>query len=407
MPTFRYRAYGDDGRLAEGTLDATTLDAANEALWSQGLSPFQMHSADQSDARWWNREITLGGGGSRRGDLLAFTREFAMLNAAEIPLDDALRILQQQATSSRLRALVESLLSEILNGLPLSDAMQKQPAVFPIDYIAVVRAGETGGTLGDVLVELADLLERRAEIRARIQSALVYPSMLVALSLATLAIIVGGLIPSIAPIFAQSGKPMPTSIQFLLALQQMWIEIAVGTALVLATAVASISIAIRRPDIRQRLDRLKLGLPVVGTFLLQQEAARFTRTLGTMLKAGVPLIQAASSASSVVGNRHVATGLDRAIEAVHQGTALHRALRAEAVLPAIALQMISVGEEAGKLDRMLTRVAIMLERQIQGNIDRFMSALTPALTVGIALMVGALIMPVMNAVLSINDMVGR
>lgn len=407
MPTFRYQAYGHDGHFAEGTVDATSLDAANEALWSQGLSPFQMCATDRSGTRWWNREIALGGGGSRRGDLLAFTREFAMLNAAEIPLDDALRILQQQAASSRLRELVESLLSEVLNGMPLSDAMQKQSAVFPSDYIAVVRAGETGGTLADVFVELAELLERRAEIRSRIQSALIYPSMLVALSLGTLSIIVGGLIPSIAPIFSQSGKPMPTSIQFLLALQEKWIEIAVGMALVFATVLVAISLATRRPDIRQRLDRLKLRLPVVGTFLLQQEAARFTRTLGTMLKAGVPLIQAARSACSVVGNRHVAAGMDRAIEAVHQGTALHRALRAEAVLPAIALQMISVGEEAGKLDRMLTRVAIMLERQIQSNIDRFMSALTPALTVGIALMVGALIMPVMNAVLSINDMVGR
>src|SRR6266487_2105018 len=139
MPTYRYRAYGHDGRFAEGTIDATSLDAANEALWSQGLSPLQMHAADQSGTKWWNREITLSGGGSHRGDLLAFTREFAMLNAAEIPLDDALRILREQASSPRLRGLVEGLLSEILNGMPLSGAMQKQSKVFPADYIAVVR----------------------------------------------------------------------------------------------------------------------------------------------------------------------------------------------------------------------------------------------------------------------------
>jgi general secretion pathway protein F len=126
-----------------------------------------------------------------------------------------------------------------------------------------------------------------------------------------------------------------------------------------------------------------------------------------MLKAGVPLIHAAKSACGVVGNRHIGAGIERAIEAIRQGSVLHSALRKEAILPAIALQMISVGEEAGKLDQMLTRVAIMLERQIQSSIDRFMSALTPALTVGIALMVGALIMPVMNAVLSLNDLAVR
>lgn len=406
MPTFRYRAYGLDGGFAEGTVDATSLDAANDALWSQGLSPIQMRAADESGTKWWNRDIVIGSGSSR-ADLVAFTREFAMLNAADIPLDDALRILQAQASSSRLRVLVEGLLSEVLNGTPLSDAMQKQWKVFPADYIAVIRAGETGGTLADVLVELAELLERRAEIRSRVQSALIYPCMLVVLSLGTLAIIIGGLIPSIAPIFSQSGKPMPATIEFMLALKERWFEIVTGAAFVALAIFGAVSVAVRKPETREALDRLKLKLPVIGSFLLQQEAARFSRTLGTMLKAGVPLIQATKSACSVIGNRHIAAGMDRAIEAVHQGTALHRALRNETVLPAIALQMISVGEEAGKLDRMLTRVAIMLERQIQSSIDRFMSALTPALTVGIALMVGALIMPVMNAVLSINDLAAR
>lgn len=406
MPTFRYRAYGLDGSLAEGTLDAASPDVANDMLWSQGLTPFQMRAAGDGGTRWWNREISFGGG-SQQKELLAFTREFAMLNAAEIPLDDALRILREQASSPRLRTLVESLLAEVLNGTPLSDAMVKQANIFPADYVAVVRAGEIGGTLAGVLGELAELLERRAEIRARIQSALLYPCILVVLSLVTLAIIVGGLIPAIAPIFSQSGKPMPASVQLMLILQERWVEILLGAALAAAAIWAAISLATRKPEVRLELDRRKLRLPVLGAFLLQHEAARFARTLGTMLKAGVPLIQAAKSARSVIGNRHVAVGMDRAIEAVHQGTALHRALRNEAVLPAIALQMISVGEEAGKLDLMLVRVATMLERQIQSSIDRFMTVLTPVLTVAIALMVGALIMPVMNAVLSINDLAAR
>ena len=406
MPTFRYRAYGLDGGFAEGTVDATSPDAASEMLWSQGLTPFQMRASVQSGTKWWNREIAVGAA-SRHADLVAFTREFATLNASDIPLDDALRILQAQASSPRLRTLVGDLLSEVLNGMPLSDAMQKRARIFPADYIAVVRAGEIGGTLADVLVELAELLERRAEIHTRVQSALIYPCMLVVLSLGTLAIIIGGLIPSIAPIFGQNGKPMPAGIQFMLVLKQSWFEIIVGITVVVLSTWGGISVASRRAETRVELDRLKLKLPMIGSFLLQQEVARFARTLGTMLKAGVPLIQATKSARSAIGNHHIASGMDRAIEAVHQGVALHRALRNDTVLPAIALQMISVGEEAGKLDRMLMRVAVMLERQIQSSIDRFMSTLTPALTVGIALMVGALIMPVMNAVLSINDLAAR
>jgi general secretion pathway protein F len=406
MATFRYSAYGSNGDLAEGTLDAATADAASDMLWSQGLTPIKMQAADGSGTKWWNREITLATG-HQRADLLAFTREFATLNAAEIPLDDALRILREQASSPRLRTLVDGILAEILNGLPLSEAMQKQGKVFPTEYVAVVRAGEIGGTLSDVLLELAELLERRAEIRGKIQSALIYPSMLVLLSLGTLAIIIGGLIPSIAPIFGQTGKPMPTSIQLMLALQEHWFAILAAGLLIVLVSAAALGVAVRDPKRQRVLDRAKLRMPIVGNFLLRQEAARFARTLGTMLKAGVPLVQAAKSASSVIGNRHIAAGMEQAIEEVQQGAALHRALRKEAVLPAVALQMISVGEESGKLDRMLLRVAVMLEQQIQAGIDRFMSALTPVLTVSIALLVGILIMPVMNAVLSINDMAGR
>jgi general secretion pathway protein F len=406
MPTFHYRAYGLHGELSEGRIEAATPDTASDILWAQGLTPFQLRAANGSGQKWWQREL-LSGAGAQRADLAAFTREFATLNAAEIPLDDALRILCEQASSPRVRALVASLLAEVLNGTTLSDAMAKQPKLFPADYVSVVRAGEIGGTVSEVFSELADLLERRMEIRARIQSALIYPCLLVALSLVTLAIIIGGLIPSIAPIFADSGKPMPATISALLAVQAHWPEIVIAFAAIATAAAATSAMAVRRPKIRLALDRGKLRVPVVGTFLLQQETARFARTLGTMLKAGVSLVQAATSARNVIANRHVAAGMDRAIEAIHQGVALHRALRNETTLPAIALQMISVGEEAGKLDRMLMRVAVMLEAQTQRNIERFMAMLTPILTVTIAVAVGALIMPVMNAVLSINDLAAR
>ncbi|MGJ5180685.1 type II secretion system F family protein [Bradyrhizobium oligotrophicum] len=406
MPRFRYQAYGADGAFAEGTIEAASAAAADAALWAQGLSPFQMRSVDGGSTAWWNREITLGGG-TARGDLLAFTREFSILCSAEIPLDDALRIVQVQTSLARLKTFAAALLADVLNGRPLSEAMQAQTRVFPADYVAVVRAGESGGRLAQVLSELAELLERRAEIRARIQSALIYPVMLIVLSLVTLAIIIGGVIPSMAPIFTQSGKPVPLTIQAMLTLQAHWLEIVIASLAALVLLGGSIVFAMADAARRRRLDRLLLGLPLAGSFLLQQDTARFARTLGTMLSAGVPLIPATRSASEVVGNDHLRAGVEQAIEKVQQGVALHRALRETAALPAVALQMIAVGEEAGRLDRMLLRVAEMLEKQLQTRVDRFVAALTPAMTVGIALIIGALIMPVMTAVLSINDLAGR
>jgi general secretion pathway protein F len=158
---------------------------------------------------------------------------------------------------------------------------------------------------------------------------------------------------------------------------------------------------------RLTFHRFLLRIPILGDLILQQETARFARTLGTLLKAGVPLFQASTSVRTVIGNCHIAAGLDAAIESIREGVALHRALQSETVFPSIALRMISVGEEAGKLDRMLVRVALTFEQQTQRSVDRLMTLLTPALTIMIALLVGGLIMTVMDALLSLNDLTAQ
>src|SRR5215467_12207796 len=159
MPTFWYRAYGAQGDLAEGSIEANSQDAASEVLWDQGLVPFQLRAAGGTDEPWWRRDLT-GGARPKSTDLASFTREFSTLAAADIPLDDALRIVTEQQASPRMGGIVKNLLADVLNGSTLSDAMRKHP-VFPADYLSVVRAGEVGGTLGQVFEELADLLERR------------------------------------------------------------------------------------------------------------------------------------------------------------------------------------------------------------------------------------------------------
>lgn len=406
MPTFRYRAYGSHGELAEGSIEAISQDAASDTLWTQGLVPFQMRSVDRSGQRWWQRDL-FGHGSTRPKDLASFTREFATLMVAEIPLDDALRIVSEQQATPHMRSVVGELLADVLNGATLSDAVQKHPKVFPADYVSVVRAGEIGGTLGQVLEELADLLDRRMEIRARLQSSLIYPAVLIVLTLVSLAIIVGGLVPGIAPIFAQGGKPMPPGIKFLVAVHANSLEI-IAILLSLASVLAIAAFHLHRhQNTRIPVDRLKLKIPIVGTLILYQDTARFARTLGTLLKSGVPLFQASSSARTVVSNLHIAAGLDRAIESIREGVALHQALKSQALFPTLALRMISVGEEGGKLDRMLIRLAVMFEQQTQRSIERLMTILTPALTMVIAVLVGSLIMTVMNAVLSVNELAFR
>jgi general secretion pathway protein F len=405
MPSFQYRAYDARGGLALGRIEANSSNAASEALWAQGLTAFQLKNLAQGEARWWQREVFTRG--ARRADLTSFTREFATLAGADIPLDDCLRILSDQATSSGVRTLVTDLRQQVLNGRTLSDALKQRPEVFPEEYLSIVRAGETSGAMGKVFEELAALLERRQEVRAKIQSALVYPCILLGLSAMSLAVIIGVLIPSIAPIFVQSGKPLPAAVQLLLNVQNWWPEISLGVAGFLTAGAWATFVALRRPATRLRFDAFRLRLPIIGALALHQETARFSRTLGTLLRAGVPLLQAASSAHAATTNRHFAACLQRAIALVREGASLGSALSSEVALPPVALRMIAIGEEAGRLDQMLLTTAATFEQQTQRSIDRFMTLLTPLLTSGIAVIVGSLILAVMNAIFSINDMAAR
>jgi general secretion pathway protein F len=406
MPSFQYRAYDDRGALATGNIEALSAEAARDALWSRGLTPFQLAGSQRGPARWWQREV-FGGSRGLHAELATFTRGFATLMSADIPLEEALRILAEQASSPGLRALVTDLRQEVRNGAALSDALQKRPRVFSADYVSVVRAGEIGGTVSLVLGELAMLLERRQKLRAEIQSALVYPAILVGLSCVSLAIIIGVLMPSLAPVFADGGRPPPAAIRFFLAMQSHWAEVLLGLALICGLGTWGIAIALRRPGVRSSLDGCKVRMPMLGGLLCDQDAARFARTLGTLLRAGVPLLQAATSACATIANRHIGAGVSSAIAQVREGASFHRALEAHADLPPLALRMIGIGEEAGRLDQMLLTIATMLEQQTQRRVDRFMTLLTPLLTVAIALLVGGLIMMVMNAILSINEIAVR
>jgi general secretion pathway protein F len=403
MPTFHYSAYGAHGEYAEGKIEAASHDLASQLLWAQGLTPFQMKQVQGTAVRWWQREVFSRPRSSPR-QLASFTREFATLMAADIPLDDALRILCDQAISESTRRSARDLRADVLNGLALSDAMQNQPALFSPDYLSMVRAGEIGGNIAGVLEELAELLERRAEIAARIRSALVYPAMLLALASIAIGIIVGVLVPSVAGIFEGSGRPLPTMLSLAMTLQARWPEIAIILA-VAASLIAWASLRMwNRPEMRRVVERTLLRLPMLGPFVLDRETARFARVLGTLLKAGVPLLAASISARGVVRNGFLGSAIDRAINALREGASLHNALQSQVELPALALRMISVGEEAGKLAGMLTRVAVMFEQKTQRTAERFMTVLTPLITIVMACVIGGVVMAMMDAVLSVNQM---
>ncbi|HLH91729.1 MAG TPA: type II secretion system F family protein [Xanthobacteraceae bacterium] len=401
MPTFQYSAYGAQGELARGDIEAPSAEAASDLLFERGLSAFRMQPR-QAAERWWNRELLAQR--TSRTALLGFVRELATLMTAEIPLDDALRMLADPTGAAVYARLAADVRADVLNGATLSEAMQRHGHVFPTEFVSVVRASEIGGMVRQVLSDLADLLERRTELRNKVRSALVYPALLICLAIGSLTVVIGALIPSVASIFAGSGKQLPAFVSLALWMQSHWSELLTATALLVAGGIGAGWLALRRPAVRFARDRLALRLPMIGQFVRQQETARFALTLGTLLKAGVPLLQAAASAHDVVRNQQIAGDVERVVGAVREGAALHHALARETSLPQLALRMIAIGEEAGKLDRMLLRVAAIFEETTRRTVDRGMTLLAPLLTMVIAALVGGLIITVMDAIMTMNGL---
>lgn len=376
-------------------------------LWAQGLTVFASHEASNAGGQpWWRREI-FSSPHLEPVELVAFTRDLALMQHAEIPLDDALRMQADQGSSERVRRMAKGVLQEVLDGSTLSDAMARRPRSFAGDYVGIVRAGEIGARTAQVLTELADLLDQRLEMRAKIISALVYPSVLVVMALASVALILSVLVPTFAPIFAETGQPLPSGIAALVALRDNWIEVASGIVLCLLV-FAGLGLAVaRNPKSRRFFDGLVLWMPIVGPAIAQREVARFARTLATLLRAGVPLLQALDSANTLIGNAAMAEALRAAAEQVREGEGLSASLRSVKSIPPVALRMIAVGEQARRLEEVLLRVASMFETETRRRMDRAMTILTPVLTILISGVVGGLIFTVMNAIISINDLAAR
>jgi general secretion pathway protein F len=404
MPTFKYRAYSVSGDLVEGEIDARSGDEAEDALFKRGLTPFETREAKPASSL---ASFSFGKSGPGPAQIASFTREFATLEQADVPLDQSLRILAAQSPSEPLRALAQELLAHIVDGASLSDALSRRPDVFSPEYVNVVREGETVGRVGPALDDLAEMLERGLELRARIQSALIYPALLITLAIISTGVVLGTLVPSIAPIFADNGKDMPSGLQFILDVEANGGYIALALGVIAAAVALVFKMAQTRPSWQVAIARFYLRLPVVGGLLSQFATARFSRTLGSMLKAGVPLLQGLESARTAVSNKFFNDELAGVVEAVRGGANLSSALAGVPHLPPVATQMITIGEETAQLGDMLLRVAAMFERQTQRSIERAMGLLTPALTIGIAAVVGGLIMTVMDAVLSINDLAAK
>ena len=414
MAQFVYRAFNAQGAITSGTIIAEAREAAVEALYGSGLTPFETHEAkDQrrdhpkpSSAASWPPFLGAGRTDLNARSLSRFTVELSSLLGSGIALDEAFRVMSASDRGSVGR-MASAILRDVLAGAQLSQAMRTRPKTFGGDYCAIVAAGEAAGALAPALAQIAGLLAGRLELRSKISAALVYPIVLVLMSIVSVGVIIGVLVPSLAPVFSDAGLPLPGILAWF-----AWLEDNIGMLLVLGI-VALVLLALlfrvlsRNAAARLRCDRILCSLPVGGQLILLREGAGFARALGTLICARASLMSALETARALINNREINARCSAAIALVPQGTAVSKAFAKTGLFPPAALSLMAVGEETGQLGQLLLEVAKNLEGELQRRIERIVTLLTPTLTLAVGAGVGGLILQVMTAVLSINDLAFR
>jgi general secretion pathway protein F len=409
MPRYSFRAYDRDGARLAGELVAATREGALETIVRRGHFPVDIREDGESRAHlpWWQREV-FGGGSLPLPALALLTREITSLLKADLPVDECLRLVGvQPMLPARLRQTVKRVEARVVQGESLSAALASEGPAFPEYYWRLVRAGEASGSLADCLDDLAVYLERSQESRAKIVSALLYPAVLIVAACAAVGVIMAILLPAIMPIFEEAGAEPPALLKALRLVQETLADHWAIAFLSTLGAVIGMLVALQSDAFRRAADRFMLRLPVAGSLIERRCSGRLARTLATLLRNGVPLMEAVRISSGVLPNRALRGAVERAVEEIKEGGQLSAPLARSGLFSELLLRLAIVGEQSGQLDQMLLRAAEIYESALQRQMQRLTSLITPVVTLVIGVVVGGLVLTVMSALISVNDLAIR
>jgi type II secretion system protein F len=404
VPTFSYRASDRQGQTIDGVMEAPDVRGVVERLQRDAYFPIRI--APHEDRR---SVLGLNWTGFARGrvsrrDVLTFTHQLGTLVEAGLPLDRALVILEDLAPSPRLRVITADLLKAIRGGSSLAEAMAKhQPRPFSRLAVNMVRAGEKGGVLEATLKRLAELLEETQEFKETLVSALIYPILLTAAGSAAVVFLLTFVIPRFVDIFKDLGQSLPLPTQILLGIsgvvQQYWWLFGVLVLL----AILGVRVMLSSTVGRWRWDRLLLQLPLLGEVVLKTETARFARVLGTLLKSGVPVLTALGVVRDLAGNQVLGRAIERVSDGVRRGAGISGPLGESKEFPPMAVHMVRVGEETGRLEEMLLKLAADFESEVRRLVKRLMGLLEPSIILIMGLVVGFIVVALLMAIFSITE----
>lgn len=401
MPKYTYTARTRDGKKQKGTLTADSRQALTQMLGQKGLIV--------ENAQELQKSVGLKGKLGKRvktADLLVFTRQLSTIVSAGLPLLQGLDILAEQTEDVNFAAVIGNVGQNVESGQSFSEALREFPKAFPDLYVSMVRAGEAGGDLDGVLTQLADYLEAMEDLRRRIKSAMTYPVVAFSMIILIAAALIIWIVPQFAEIFASFGRQLPGPTRVLIAVSE---TLRSWRALVVAGAFVGIVIATRlygqTPAGKFQLDALKLRLPVFGALLRKVAISRFTRTLSTLTRSGVAILQALEIVERTAGNEVFAKAIRNAGDSVRSGETLAEPLSRSEQFPAMVTRMIAVGEKTGALETMLQKISDFYDSEVRATVDGLTSLIEPILIMMMGIVVGGIVVALFMPILQLSSLV--
>ena len=404
MPAYTFEALQADGKSRKGVIEADTVRAARALLRTQALVPLSVEPVTGSGGSVLTRPI----GGARAfnsAQLAIWTRQLAGLVSSGLPLERALTALVDEAEHERQRHLIAALRAEVNAGAPLAGAMAQHPRDFSPVYTAVVAAGEQGGHLGAVLERLADDLEERQTLKARLIGAALYPAIVTVVAIVIVIFLVSYVVPQVATVFAGSKQALPTLTVLMLAVSQLvraWGWWLLVTIVLIAVGAR---LALRNNRLRQKFDALWLRLPLVGRLSRGYNAARFGATLAMLAGAGVPILRALQAAGQTLNNTAMRADAEDALVMVREGAPLAAALAQKKRFPGLLAMFARLGEQTGQLPMMLQRASTQLSAEVQRRALQLATVLEPLLIVAMGVVVLLIVLAVMLPIIQLNQWV--
>ena len=413
MVEFSYRASGPNGEIDSGRIIASGRDDALRQLRGRGLVPLRLEDPPAGESeralaseyvpaplqvrkRWRSYKVTAN-------DIVHVTGELSVMLSAGLPLDRALKVLIGMSPNPALVEVLNDVLKDVKAGKGLSQALAPRRPLFGDFYISMVRSGEAGGQLAQVLERLAEHLERMKELRESIISALVYPAILLVVAVLSVALMLGFVVPQFEALFDDMGESLPLITQLVVDLGRFAAE---WGGLVLAGVVLLIWSArrwMRTEEGREWVDGFVLRMPLFGEILRKYEVTRFARGMGTLLSNGVPIVTAVSIGAEVIGNGRLRKAVAGVIPKIKQGGRFAVALEASGVLTPLASNMVRLGEETGRLDRMLLEIARVHDREVQAGVKRGLTLVEPILILLLGAAIAVIIVAILMGILSLNE----